>query len=172
MACSIVTTVGSATANSYISIADADTYHETHISPETWDNATTDEKCRALQTATRMLDQWFDWHGSPVGSTQALLWPRVGAVGPNGYELASDAIPTLIEQATAELARQLLDADRTADSDVETQGLSQLTAGSVSMTFRGVSAKPIPDAVLTMVSPLGAKRSRSGAAGAVTMRRG
>lgn len=170
MACSIVTTVASASANSYSSIADATTYHDTHLYASAWENASDDERCRALQMATRMLDQWFDWAGSPVGSTQALAWPRVGAVGPNGYELASDAIPVLIARATAELGRQLISADRTADSDLETQGLSQLTAGSVSMAFRSTPAKPIPDAVLVMVSPLGTLRARSGSAG-VTVRR-
>lgn len=170
MACSIDVTVGGASANSYCSIAQGDTYHETHITPDTWDDADDDEKCRALQTATRMLDQWFEWNGSAVGNTQALLWPRVGVTGPNGYLIASDAIPVLLRNATAELARQLLDEDRTKDSDIEAKGLKSLTTGSVSMTFASVSAKPIPDAVAVMVSPLlGVKRGPSG--GAVTLRR-
>lgn len=170
MACSITATAGSASANSYITSADADTYFETRLYADDWDNADADTKCRALQMATRMLDQWFDWQGSPVGSTQALLWPRVGAVGPNGYELASDSIPDLIANATAEQALALIQGNRAADSDVEAQGISQLKAGSVSLSFRGAQAKPIPDAVQAMVSPLGTLRSRSG--GTVSMRRG
>lgn len=170
MACSIVATASSASANSYCTIADADTYHETHIAHETWDDADSDDKCRALQTATRLLDQWYEWQGSPTTLTQALQWPRNGVTGTLGFQLDSSVIPTLIEQATAELARQLLDSDRTADSSLETQGLASLNAGPVSMTFRSTPAKPIPDAVQIMVGPLGQLRSRSGG-GAVTLYR-
>lgn len=169
MACSIVSTVASATANSYSSIADADSYHETHLYATDWTDADTDTKCRALQMATRLLDQHVTWLGSAVGSTQALLWPRVGVFGPNGYELAHDAIPVLVEQATAEFARQLITADLTAENDATRQGLQSLTAGSVSLTFRGNAVSlPIPDAVRAMVATLGTV----GSSGAVTMRRG
>lgn len=170
MACSITATAGSASANSYITIADADTYFEARLYVDDWTSADDDTKCRALQMATRMLDQWFDWQGSPVGSTQALLWPRVAAVGPNGYELASDSIPDLIAHATAEQALALMQANRAADSDVEAQGITQLTAGSVSLSFRSPMAKPIPDAVQAMVGVLGTLRGRSG--GTVSLRRG
>jgi hypothetical protein len=170
MACSIVTTVGGALANSYVSIADADTYHETHLYADDWTNADSDTKCRALQMATRILDQQIAWVGVPAGSTQALLWPRVGAMGPNGYLIASDVIPTLVEQATAELARQLITADRTADNEVAHKGLSSITAGSISMTFSGGgTSSPLSDSVRAMVAPLG---TFSGSGGAVTMRRG
>jgi hypothetical protein len=169
MACTISTTIGSASANSYCSIADADTYHETHLYPTDWTDADTDTKCRALQMATRLLDQHVTWQGSPVDATQALLWPRVGAVGTNGYAIASDTIPLLLEQATAELARQLITSNLTADNDATKQGLSSLTAGSVSMTFRGgTSTVPLPDAVRAMVAPLGLV---TGSGGAVTLRR-
>lgn len=163
MACTITATVGSETANSYSTIEEGNTYHDTHPYPDAWSNAGTDEKCRALQTATRMLDLWFDWDGDVTDSVQALLWPRTGAVGPNGYEIPNDEIPTIIKNATAELARHLLTSDRTADSDIETQGLAQIIAGSVSLSFKsGVQAKPIPDSVMVMATQLGTARSRSG----------
>lgn len=169
MACAITATAGSASANSYITIADADTYHETHISSATWDGASTDEKCRALQTATRLLDQWFEWNGSASDSTQALLWPRSGVIGPNGYLEANNAIPTRIKHGCAELARQLIDNDRTADSD--SRGVSSVTAGSVSVTFTGsATTDVIPDAVMGFVGWYGTKKGRSG--GAVTLLRG
>lgn len=170
MACAIVTTVGSASANSYCSIADGTSYHETHLYADDWTDSDDDSRCRALQMATRLLDAWFDWDGTAVDSTQALLWPRVGATTPAGYQQASDAIPTRIVQATAELARQLITSDRTTDSDTGTQGITSLTAGSVSLEFRAVASKPIPDAVMSMVAPYGRPRSRSGS-GSLTLRR-
>lgn len=153
MAVTIVATVAGADANSYLELDDADAYHDAHPYAETWDAASADQKNRALVTATRLLDTSYTWKGSVVGSTQALLWPRVGVVGPNGYEEAHNAIPVRIMNATAELARQLLDEDRTADSEVEAKGLTELTVGSIGMKFRSASSKPIPDAVEALVKP-------------------
>ena len=171
MACTLETTVGGEDANSYCSIADGDAYHETHPYATDWEDADTDQKCRTLQTATRLLDSWYDWIGSTASSDQRLLWPRVGAVGPSGYLLASDEIPEAVEFATAELARQLLVADRTADNDTAAKGLTSLTAGSVSMEFKAVSSKPIPDAVMALLSAYGTLRTRSGK-GAIRVSRG
>jgi hypothetical protein len=188
MACTITATAKSATANSYSTIADADTYHESHPYAETWDNATDDEKCRALVTATRLLDVWFDWFGHVTTLTQALLWPRRGVHKPGisdvaqdsgsndwnepfGVLLDPDVIPVRIRDAVAELARQLLDGDRTADSDQETQNLRALRVGPVALDFGTAVAKPIPDSVMVMVSALGRPRNRTGS-GAIHMYRG
>jgi hypothetical protein len=168
MACALIATAGADNANSYATIAAGDTYFESHPYPDTWDSAGEDEKCRALARATKMLDEWFEWYGDVASSDQALLWPRDGVYGPNGYEEASDAIPTRIEEATIELASALLASDRTADS--ETESLKALTAGPVSIQFRSTTAKPIPDAVMVKVSVYGTKRSSTG--GAVHLYRG
>ena len=170
MACTLETTVGGEDANSYCSIADADAYHETHPYPELWEDADPDYKCRTLQMATRLLDSWFDWIGDTASADQSLLWPRVGAIGPNGYLLPADEIPLRIEQGTAELARQLIASDRTADNDASTSGLTKLQAGSVSLEFKSISSKPIPDAVMSLVSPFGRLRQRSGS-GSIPVRR-
>jgi hypothetical protein len=106
-----------------------------------------------------------------ASSSQALLWPRDMAYGPNGYELDSTTVPAAIRDACIEWARQLISADRTADSDTETQGITALKAGSVFLQFRqGVVAKPVPDMVQSMLSHYGRLRSRSG--GAVDIHRG
>lgn len=170
MACTITATAGSSTANSYITVADADTYFETHLYASDWTDADTDQKCQALQMATRLLDQWFDWTGFVASSEQALLWPRSGVIGPNGYLEADDEIPVRIEQATAELGKSLIVKDRTADNDTEAQGVKRVKAGSVEVEFGAVTNKTIPDAVMALVSCYGTLRSKSG--GAVTVRRG
>lgn len=161
MACTITATSGSASANSYSTIADADAYFATHLYASAWTDQGATEKCQALQMATRLLDQWFDWTGVTASGDQALLWPRVDVIGPNGYLEASDAIPTRIAQACAELAKALLTSDRTADSETETQGVKRVKAGSVEVEFSAVSAKPIPDAVVALVTCYGARRGRS-----------
>ncbi len=188
MAITIIATPSAPDANSYATMAESDAYHATHPYSTTWDEADEDQKARALVTATRQLDTWYDWAGSITTLEQALLWPRRGVYRPGatayngsmstddwhepfGILLPADEIPVRIREATAELARQLLDGDRTADSDLETQGLTSLKAGPVFMQFRQTSAKPIPDAVASMVSPLGTPRTKSGS-GAISMYRG
>jgi hypothetical protein len=191
MACAIVATPGAANATSYVTIQAADEYNDTVViydDTDTWEDASADEKCRALVTATKLLDVWFDWYGDVASLTQRLMWPRRGVLkvgvteGVVGSErinpwhepfqsmYADDEIPERIEHATAELARHLLVSDRTADSDIETQGIKALTAGPVSLSFAGAMAKPIPDAVMAMVNALGNKRSKSG--GSVSVYRG
>lgn len=162
MACAIVATVGSETANSYGTIAEANAYFESHPYPDTWANASTDEKCRALVTATRLLDTWYEWEGVVASSSQALLWPRDAAYAPNGFLHTTDEIPERIKQATFELAKALLVSDRTADSDIESQGITSIKAGSVALTFQNARAKPIPDAVEALVSFYGRRRTVSG----------
>lgn len=171
MACTIDDEVGGVDANSYCSIENGDAYHETHLYATDWEDAGDDDKCKALQMATRLLDSWFDWYGSVSSGTQRLLWPRINVTAPNGYPQASDEIPERIVQGTAELARQLIAGDRTADSETEVNGLTELTAGSVSMKFKSTASKPIPDAVMSLVSVFGTLKSRSGS-GAVKVNRG
>ena len=172
MACSIVATAGSATANSYSTIAEADSYHQTHVTPAVWDAASSDEKCKALQMATRLLDQRFEWNGVAAGSTQALLWPRVGVVGPQGYLLANDTIPTAVKQATAEQARLLLTSDTTVQSEATVQGLKRVVAGPIELEFSGAAAasKPIPDSVAGFLVPFYGSLTGVGG-GAVTLLR-
>jgi len=163
MACTLDAEIGGIDSNSYATIEEADTYHATILYSDAWDTATDDAKCRALVSATRMLDTWFDWVGTVASSEQRLLWPRDGAYGPNGYLHTTDEIPELIIWATAEQARALLLSDRSADSEVETQGLKSLTAGSVQLEFsENVKAKPIPDAVMSMASFYARPRTVSG----------
>jgi hypothetical protein len=171
MACTLETTTGGASANSYCSIADGDSYHETHLYADDWTDADSDQKCKALQSATRLLDQNYEWQGSPTNIDQALRWPRQGAYDADGNLLASDEIPIGIEQGTAELARLLIAGDRTAESDTAVQGITSVTAGDVAVTFNGSAStsRPIPDSVAAFVSQYGVKKGPSG--GAVVMKR-
>lgn len=165
---SIITTAGSASANSYCSRADADQYHKERVPVAvTWGDASDSEKDAALIYATRLLDTLYLWDGWVASETQALLWPRSGMVYRNGYSVPTTVIPTDLVRATAEFARQLLVSDRTADSDVVTQGIKSITAGPVSIEFDGTAqaatATTIPDLVSKMLPPgWGCVRGRSG----------
>src|SRR5678815_2217292 len=119
MACTIVATAGSASATSYATIQEGDTYHETHLYADDWTDTDDDSKCKALQMATRLLDQWFEWDGFVSSTDQALRWPRSGVTGPNGYLEADDETPSRIRDGCIELARQLIAENRTEDTGTD-----------------------------------------------------
>ena len=56
MAATINATLKSATANSFVTLAEANTYFETVPDSSTWDDKTDDQKNRALISATRWID--------------------------------------------------------------------------------------------------------------------
>ena len=80
MAITIDATVGGASANSYITLSDANTIVEGLILDDdvtAWDNSSTDNKNRALYTAAIRVDR-ERFLGARVTDTQALQWPRTG----------------------------------------------------------------------------------------------
>ena len=114
-------------ANSYASVADGDAYHDAHLYATAWTAATTANKEKALAMATRLLDEEFQFNGFKVIPTQALQWPRQRCPDPDASPgpivsgiswrteafVASNIVPARVIQATCEMARELLIADRT-----------------------------------------------------------
>ena len=97
---------GKATATSYCSVADADTYHTDHGSPAAWTAATDAQKQAGLMFATTYLDSEFVWLGDITDADQALSWPRSGVTDSEGRDVASDAVPQRVIDATAYMALQ------------------------------------------------------------------
>ena len=87
MAVTIVATVGSATANSYITLSDANDLVDAMVSSadvSKWSTGTDDTRNRALATATQRLDR-ERFLGARATDTQALQWPRTGVRKPDTY---------------------------------------------------------------------------------------
>ena len=87
MAITIDATVGGASANSYITLSDANSTIEGLIiddDVQAWISATDDNKNRALFTAAVRGDR-ERFLGARVTSTQALQWPRTGVRKPDTY---------------------------------------------------------------------------------------
>lgn len=160
----LIATAGAADANVYVTLADANAFHEGSLYGGTFRTAIDEEKRRALITATRLLDEHVTWNGDAASTTQRLAWPRTGLIDAHGGTLDSTTVPLRVQHATAELARQLLAADRTADSEIAAKGLTSLTVGSVSMAFTGFggATKPIPDAVAALVALWGTVQTPGG----------
>lgn len=111
---------GKTDADSYISTADADAYHDA-IGNATWTGSAA-QKEHALRKATQYMQQvYFDrWDGYRKTSTQALDWPRedVQIKGLRFVEyVTSTTIPQEVKNACASLALRALTDDLLADEE-------------------------------------------------------
>lgn len=115
----LVATVSGASSNSYVTLAEAESYFDDVLGASDngdWETtlagaARTDaQKSAALVTATRRIDEEM-FLGYKVSTTQALKWPRYEVYDEDGialYNSASPAIPERVKQATYACARELL----------------------------------------------------------------
>lgn len=113
MALVIDATIGGADANSYLTLAEAETYFEGRLHSSNWTGATEADKKSALVMSARMIDQTFAWQGSRASTTQALDWPRSSVVDCEGASVLSTIIPTQIQSAQCEQSLALLSFDLT-----------------------------------------------------------
>ena len=87
MAVSIDATAGGASANSYITLTEANTFVEAMISSSDvskWTTGNDDSRNRALAAAAQRLDR-ERFLGARATDTQALQWPRTGVRKPDTY---------------------------------------------------------------------------------------
>ena len=103
---------GSSTAESYISVADADTYHINHGNA-TWATLTTTVKEQLLRKATDYMVAVYrlKWDGYRYINTQALDWPRIYvpvrdicSVNAFPQYVDFDVVPAQVKNGCAELA--------------------------------------------------------------------
>lgn len=108
----ITATPGSATADSYVTVAEADAYF-TARNVTTWTGADT-VKEPALRKATAYLDNQYRlrWVGVRSVEAQALAWPRRDGyrgwgyplLDADGFDIAVDGVPQQVKNACAEAA--------------------------------------------------------------------
>jgi hypothetical protein len=87
MAIVLDATIGGASANSYLTLAEAQAIIDGFVQDAdvtAWASATTDQKNRALFSATQRLDR-ERFLGARATDTQALQWPRTGVRKPDTY---------------------------------------------------------------------------------------
>lgn len=128
---------GLATANSFLSVADADLYHADRRSADTWDALTTAQKQAFLIEATTWINS-LNWEsGQPIGDTQALFFPAFGAYDRNDYMIDSDIVPPQVEHATAELAHRIRGAEVEADQERQK---NKVKVGSMAVEYDAYAA--------------------------------
>lgn len=114
MALETETGTGSATAESYCSVADADAHH-TAFGNAGW-TGTDAVKEAALRNATAYMEQAYRsaWKGTKLYKAQALSWPRYGATV-DGWDIDSTVVPADVKIACADLALRALTDTLNAD---------------------------------------------------------
>lgn len=142
--------------NSYVTIADADTYFETRIDSAEWVTSDDDIKEQALVTATQLIDD-NSWIGSAVSSSQALAWPRKNATYKDTrlglhVSLAEDEVPSRVKTAVYEQALHLI-----SNEDVlmgQSQTFESISVGSISISDSNGDTTRIPMKPSTALKPI------------------
>ena len=127
MPVTIIATVSSASANSYVTLAEADAYFATRLYATDFTSLSDDDRSRALIMATERIDQEL-YYGVKTDGNQALKWPRTGVPIPGesgsfysaglvNYYLAT-AIPSVVKLAQYEYALLISGTDILAQSDL------------------------------------------------------
>ena len=134
MAATINATIKSENANSYVTLAEANSYFETSPSSTQWDNKTDDKKNRALIAATRWIDTLV-FYGDRCDESQALKFPRTN-YQVDGVELACSTIPNNIKYAQYELARALANDTDAMTGNTGTAGVpSEVKIGDLEVKY-------------------------------------
>jgi len=147
-------------ANAYADVADGTAYHEGHLYASAWTGANAGDQAAALVMASRVIDAQMAFRGIRAVGGQGMQWPRAGCrdadVDPDvGWGFVPvDEVPKAVVEATCELARELLIADRTGAP--VGQGLSYSNVGTTQTGYKAEDRRPIlPELVQSMLGKFG-----------------
>ncbi len=126
-----------ANAQSYISVADATTYHAARGN-DSWAEQDAPVQEQALIRAASALDSWLrgQWLGTKKTQAQALAWPRTGVVDQDSFEIPDTTIPTELKQACAEVALIELTERFIQQSVSRDHTVSSTSVGPVAVSYR------------------------------------
>lgn len=150
---SLDATAGGAAADSYCTLSEANSYHDSRSFNDEWGASSDAAKEKALKWAARQLDVSFDWRGRKTYRDQARAWPRAGAMDDDGFywdSTGAAGVPLLLKQAQAEFAFQLLKEDWT-------QGLGSVTDDGTTLGPLKTTKEEhnsLPASVKKLVGPL------------------
>lgn len=133
MAVTIDATAKGASANSYRTLAEAETFFEGRLDADDWDDAAEDLKNRALVQATNRLEQ-EQFEGIKTTAAQRLKWPRMGLVDERGDSVDADTVPERVMDAQCDLALAMLGGDMLADTGLE--GFESVKVGPLDVVPR------------------------------------
>lgn len=138
-------TVGGASANSYVTVVEADDYFDSRLNSDLWSTASKDA---ALITAAYDLDSVFNFVGDEVDDIQNMEWPRNFV---DGYE--NTEIPFDIKRAQMELAYSYIQSGYSVS---QKESVDEVKLGSLELVLNnGSSDRLIPSHIVTIVGELG-----------------
>lgn len=147
-----------ADANSYVTLTEAAAYYDERLSATLWDDASADDRARAVIMATRAIDDTYRFAGWRTTSLQALKWPRTNVWDEDGEEYATNVTPELVKRATLELALKMLTDSVGGTDSLAGSGLEQFRRAKVGPMEveidKGFSASSMPDHVRRILAPL------------------
>jgi len=104
MSLTLITTVGGATSNSYVTEAEIASYMETKLYATDFLALTEEQQKAVAIECTRMLDTYFAYYGDITNTDprQALQFPRSGAYECDGTAIDDAVIPQAVKNAQME----------------------------------------------------------------------
>lgn len=148
MAATIDATVGGASANSYVTLAEFNAWLDTRSGTDatTLDAKADDTKNKLLITATERIDQ-DDYLGLKSDADQALKFPRDGLYDEDGNSVSSITIPARVKRSQYKLALALDSTDLTQQTGLE--NFEEVTVGPITVKTRSTAttSNVMPDEV-------------------------
>jgi len=114
-------------------------YMAGRIGADDYDDAISNDRKKAMVSATRWLDRQ-NWDGlrTDPDTPQALEWPRTGLTNKDGEALDDSVVPTDVEEASYELALVLLGDDDQQDAVSTGSNIKRVQAGEAQVEwFKG-----------------------------------
>lgn len=154
MAFTFDSTPKSATANSYVSVTEADDYFAAHLDSNFWPTSTKDKQAALVMATNRIDSETFQ--GRRTDLDQSLQWPRSWVVARAFID--SNTIPRELKIATFEMALHYLKmkaGEFTVDeNDLET--LDKYKIGPLDVQIKGnVKADRLPSKVKRLLQAIG-----------------
>lgn len=179
MAFTFNSTAKGSTANSYVSVSEADDYFAGHLQKDLWDGKDTNEKQILLVSATNRIDM-EQWSGKKTTTAQSLQWPRKYIQSRDTsylddmyvrvdfdsdgstYYLDENTIPNELKQATYEVAIWFIvrqENDPHLIDEYNQEVLTSFNLGPISGNIKsGMTVDRLPTPVkrlLNAISPKG-----------------
>lgn len=151
---------GKTDSESYLSVADADTYIAKFLDdPAAWTSLSPALKETALRKGTRYLNDVYGlrWLGSRTNVDQALHFPRSGIVDYDGFIIEDDEMPRELGDATAEAAlRSVTETNGLLPDITETGSLKRkkLVAGPLESEKEYVGGTRLESKIYTTIERL------------------
>ena len=150
---------GLSNADALISLADANSYHDTRGN-DTW-TGTDEVKEEAIRRASFFMASAFPWKGLRVnGRDQTMPWPRSAVQDDEGYSVPSTAVPQEVVDACAEYAlRELVTAgtltpDVTPSDTVKREKIGPIETEYANFRSDPAASRPVVTAAEALISGL------------------